>query len=488
MAESDRSPDSFFSRIQSMRRLLRMISIVVGVIVTMLAPTSYFFAGYRALVQEIEAESAWTALYVSQRDGILEMADLDGADDLNFLISSLNESHTFLSYDLRGLTELSIQGRVEDLAPPTISREWPIVVGTTSVGDVQVSASLVPLLIETGFMAVVGLLLGLAAWFGMKRMPERSLRHSLEVLSDAHSESRRYADEMNYAYEKLQIQYRLNEEIADELTKARDLALASAKSKSAFLANMSHEFRTPLNAIIGFSEMIRSRTGRQLSAEDMRKYADDIFESGHHLLGIVNDILDLAKIDAGKLKLEVSQVDLHRIIKDCQRILSKSADDTGVRIVVEQPDRELRFALADQMKVKQIILNLLANAIKFTHHDGEVVLSLSNEGDSEVAFVVSDTGIGMTEEGIAAALEPFQQLDNSLSRRFDGTGLGLPLTKSLVDLHGGRMNIQSSPGVGTEVTVVLPSIDPISVLLAAGPAINTNWGASEGRSRVRKAV
>ena len=474
MVDLDRSTDEFFRRIQSMRHTLRMIFVVICVVLTTLAAVGYFSVGLVVLRGELRSETTWSAMDLAEHATGFELSEASSADRLDSYVRNLQDSFAPLAFEIRNADAHVLHRSGNELPTPTISWVEPIIVGATTIGELEASASLEALLIETVCIVAAGLLSGALFWFAMKRLPERSFEHSLKILSDVHSQSKRYAEEMNHAYEKLQVQYRLNEEITDELKRARDMAVASAQSKSAFLANMSHEFRTPLNAIIGFSEMMSSQCGQHLTAEDMRKYANDIFESGHHLLGIVNDILDLAKIDAGKLRLEMTPVDLYRVVNDCRTILSKSAEDTGVRIVVDQPEQDVRYALADQLKVKQIILNLMANAVKFTHEGGQVSLSLSNEGVSDVAIVVTDTGIGMTEEGIAAALEPFQQLDNSLSRRFEGTGLGLPLTKSLVDMHGGWMNIQSSPNVGTTVTVILPSIDPISVLVAAGPATNAN--------------
>ncbi len=240
-----------------------------------------------------------------------------------------------------------------------------------------------------------------------------------------------------------------------ELRAARDRAEHASKAKSTFLANMSHELRTPLNAVLGFAEIIKGQYFGPLGDSRYGDYAADIYASGKHLLDVINDILDLAKIEAGQLKSGEEDVDVGEIMTACQRLMADAARDAGVRLEIAVPAAPITLR-ADGVRLKQILLNLLSNAVKFTPSGGIVSASTRRDGDGEFVFTVSDTGIGMRPEDIERAMQPFQQIDSSLARRYEGTGLGLTLTRSLTELQGGTFTLDSLPDCGTTATVRLP--------------------------------
>lgn len=228
------------------------------------------------------------------------------------------------------------------------------------------------------------------------------------------------------------------------------------------MARLSHDLRTPLNAIIGFSEVMASEMFGPVGNAKYKDYAGNIHESGRHLLDIINDILDVSKIEAGQLVLTEEEVDLEDLLQASLRLVRERAMTGTVTVAVSCPPHLPRLR-ADLRRLKQVLLNLLSNAIKFTLPGGSVTAGLDRKPGDGLSIHVTDTGIGMTEEEITIAMTPFRQVDSGLARRQDGTGLGLPLTKALVALHDGCLSIRSSPGEGTTVTVWFPEsrlIDP----------------------------
>ncbi len=245
--------------------------------------------------------------------------------------------------------------------------------------------------------------------------------------------------------------------LAEEKTRrALDLAEAGNRVKAEFLATMSHELRTPLNAIIGFSEIIKDEIYGPTGHASYKEYAADIHSSGTHLLSIISDILEFSKIEAGKLQLSETIVNLRSILETSIRIIEARAQQGAVKLNIELP-ADLPRLKADETRLKQIVINLLSNAVKFTPSGGTVRLSATADQKDGCRFVVSDTGIGMAPEDIPLALAPFGQIESQLSRRFEGTGLGLTLAKTLVEAHGGLLTLESAPNVGTTVTVSLPA-------------------------------
>ena len=240
---------------------------------------------------------------------------------------------------------------------------------------------------------------------------------------------------------------------AEELTVARDAAEQSSRAKSAFLANMSHELRTPLNAVIGFSQLI----GRDAAPTDAKRieYARDIEHGGQHLLGLINDILDFSKAEAGELEIDDDDLLLNDVLDFSVRMMRPQAERANVSLTVTDPAAAF-FVGADQRRMRQIILNLLSNAIKFTPPGGTITAGLGECGGGAVELVVRDTGIGISDADRERVFQPFFQVDAEMTRRHEGTGLGLPLTKRLIELHGGTLKLDSALGAGTAVHVVFP--------------------------------
>jgi signal transduction histidine kinase len=217
---------------------------------------------------------------------------------------------------------------------------------------------------------------------------------------------------------------------------------------------MSHELRTPLNAIIGFSEVLREGLAGELNPKQ-REYSGEIFNSGQHLLLLINDILDLSKIEAGKMTLELEKVNLHLLLESCLAIVREKAMVHGIALNA-RVEAGLGEAMVDVRKFKQIVYNLLANAVKFTPDGGRVLLEAQGIPSGQLEISVSDTGIGIAEKDLPRLFAPFEQLDSSLARKYEGTGLGLSMVKRLAELHGGSVGVRSELGRGSRFTVRIP--------------------------------
>jgi signal transduction histidine kinase len=228
------------------------------------------------------------------------------------------------------------------------------------------------------------------------------------------------------------------------------------RAKGDFLANMSHELRTPLNAIIGFSEILSGQHLGPLNNERYLEYSSDIHSSGLHLLSIINDVLDMSKIEAGKLDIHEEEVDIRQLLANSVRMVRERAREQQVDLIAESDDPH-HTIFADERAMKQCLLNLLSNAVKFSNVGGQVTIEARIDDENRTVLTVTDHGIGMTEEEQERALQPFGQAHSSTTRTFGGTGLGLPITQGLVEAHGGTLVINSRPGEGTSVTVTLPS-------------------------------
>ena len=269
--------------------------------------------------------------------------------------------------------------------------------------------------------------------------------------------SRKNEEQLQAVVEKLEQSRQQQTVLARKYEMAKIRAEAANHAKSEFLANMSHELRTPLNAINGFSEIMASEMFGPLGHPRYKEYSGDILSSGQHLLSLINDILDMSKIEAGKMQMRFEPVSIDEVVDDTLRLVRQRADKAGLKMRTHLPT--LPEVEADFRALKQILLNLLTNAVKFTPQGGTVTVSAAVTEDN-IHLSVTDTGIGIPEKALTRLAKPFEQVENQFSKSKEGTGLGLALTKSLIEMHNGRLEIDSEVGKGTTVHVILPITQP----------------------------
>ncbi len=240
------------------------------------------------------------------------------------------------------------------------------------------------------------------------------------------------------------------------LRQAKEQADAANRAKSEFLGTMSHELRTPLNAIIGFTDIMKEEVMGPIDNPHYRSYIADIHFSSTHLLTLINEILDATKAEAGKLELQEEVFDLREVIREVVRVSGPSIEKAGLTVGIDLPS-DLPLLRADGGKTRQVLFNLIGNSVKFTPAGGRIEIRGRFDSRTGVAVIVADTGIGIAPEDLSRVLEPFVQVDSSLSRRHPGTGLGLPAVKRIMELHHGSFDLQSSVGSGTTATITFPA-------------------------------
>jgi two-component system cell cycle sensor histidine kinase PleC len=253
-------------------------------------------------------------------------------------------------------------------------------------------------------------------------------------------------------------------ELNRKYVKEKERAEAANQAKSEFLANMSHELRTPLNAIIGFSELMQQRLFGPLGSDRYDEYAGDINSSGKYLLGVINDILDMSKIEAGQFSMEREAIDLCPLIRETVRVVSLQA--AAKAITVETNIADALTLVADRRAIKQIVINLLSNAVKFTGQGGRISLRARNASGALI-LTIEDNGCGIPKQALSKLGRPFEQVQNQFSKNHNGSGLGLAISRSLAELHGGALKIRSTEGAGTIVSVRIPLKKPVRQLKAA---------------------
>jgi signal transduction histidine kinase len=296
----------------------------------------------------------------------------------------------------------------------------------------------------------------LANWWGIARlMSLGALGCSISIAIAGFAFGRQWKQQAMLAHTRAELRRQADRTVAFEaLETAKEAAEAADRTKSEFLATMSHELRTPLNAVLGFSELMVREIFGPLGDHRYRDYAQDIHSSGSHLLSIVNEVLDLSKLAAGKLELVEGWINVREIVHSACRLIRPRIDRAELSLTVKMPPDDL-LAYADKRLLKQMLLNLLSNACKFTPPGGGIECVVSTD-DAGMTFAVVDTGVGIAAEHLDRVVRPFVQVDSSISRRHEGTGLGLALVAAMAELHGGRLRLDSKVGTGTTAAVVLP--------------------------------
>ena len=335
-----------------------------------------------------------------------------------------------------------------------------------AVGRIEGTQSIWPIVADTGWPLVLGLICGVALLLALRTLPLRALDRTLSHLEESQHALEERVRELQLAKTELEGRSDALKRTVSELSEARDRAEAANKAKTVFLANMSHELRTPLNAIIGFSEVIKREMFGAVGIPKYRAYAEDIHNSGKHFLSLINDLLDISRAEAGKIAFTDDTVELGELVERALLLAGRGRGPTHVELINEiSPHGNL--VTVDARRLTQVLVNLLTNAFKFTPEGGVVRVSSDRNPNGGVSVTVEDTGIGMAASDIPKALTVFGQVDNVFTRKADGAGLGLPLSKSLIEAHGGTLTVESVLGKGTRVTFTLPP-ECIATVRASG--------------------
>ncbi len=420
--------------------LIEKLAIVLAIVIALVPLLVFAFLDYRKLTEVAEYKAAISANTVARyayRNGALwkyaghrlpEFLERETPDD---------ETHQTL-LDINGdiLAEAG-----PDTLRPALTTTVPVTESGRTIAYVSIRVPLTNVIHDIATFSFFTI--GIAALFYvfLRSVPLRALRKNALSLEETESSLRQ--------------QIELTQKALNTANEQRFQAESAGHAKSEFLTHMSHELRTPLNAIIGFSDLISGGYLGDLPAK-YKEYADDINVSGKHLLDLVNEILDMAKIENGQQQLMLSPTSGVSLSTECIRLMTDLASRKNIKISLIQSESELEPTMLDRIRVRQILINLLSNAVKFTPDGGSVTCEIKYTFDDRLTFIIRDTGVGMTESEIKIALKPFQQVERNASHAAQGTGLGLPLAEALTRLHDGSFDIHSQPGIGTRVTVTFP--------------------------------
>lgn len=444
------------------RRTLRRLTLVVTAVVLFSIPALFALAGIRALQEHAMLDAAVTA------DRVADHAMTSGADwqqASRGLREVLDHTPTMGVETERTLTGADggvVIGPANPISRPVLQSRAPVVLDDTRLGEIVVAVSLRGILFETALVFGFATLIAVGLHLVIDRVALRALRQALDHLQAALRERDQALQETSDAVALLGRQNARLKSTSEELSRARDAALAADRSKSMFLAAMSHELRTPLNAIIGFSEVMARQLYGPIGHQKYRDYSADIRASGDHLLALIDDVLDLSRVEAGKLSLRREPLDVLEHVEGCCRLLDGRAVEAGIELQHAAVHAVEPTILGDRVRFRQILLNLLTNAVKFTERGGRIRVETETGPDRTVTVRIIDTGIGMSSVDLERIFRPFERVDVGTARPTEGAGLGLALSRALVREHDGELHISSVPGQGTTVTLSFPG-------LAGGP-------------------
>ena len=438
-----------------LQRRMKQVAAIFAV-TTLLAISGLFFGfGYFGEVTHVRIEAVRAAELISvqaredstgwalNRRQLGEVVASSHADEFEVWYEVLDWNHAVIASAGRYPTPLAIVGSAD------------ITDGAAVVGTVRIARNPHGLYQFTLIGLALGLMLSGCVMVVLWVLPARALDKAVERADRYRLALEDRITELEMTRDMLEKQGAELSQTADNLFHAREKERRANKAKSEFLANMSHELRTPLNSIIGFSEMVKLQAIGPVQNERYLEYAGHIHDSGKHLLDLINDMLDLAKVESGKLELEEEVVDFARVYEGCRALLQHRIAGNNLQVALVLPD-DPPLLRADERKIRQILFNLLSNAIRHTPSGGRITTAVYTHPETGFVFSIIDSGTGMAPEDIPKALEPFGQVGDPMVKGQEGTGLGLPLTKALVELHGGTLEIASQLGLGTTVTVRMP--------------------------------
>lgn len=440
------------------RRTLRRLTFYVTAVVMISIPALFGAAGFRALHERAVLEASVTA------ERLVDFALAAGSDwteargGAQGAMNIVPTVGTEIERTLIGPEGKILIAPQQPVDGPTLTARAPVVVYGRRTAEVLVAVSLRPILAETALVTLFAALVAAGLYLVIDRVALRALRQALDHLQSALRERDRALEEGRTALSQLARQNARLKTASEELARARDAALTADRSKSMFLAAMSHELRTPLNAIIGFSEVMARQLYGPIGHEKYRDYASDIRASGDHLLALIDDVLDLSRVEAGKLTLRREPLGVVEQMTSCCRLIQGRADDSGISLHLDAADDAEATILGDRVRFRQILLNLLTNAVKFTDRGGTVRIGVDLSNPRSVVIRITDTGIGMSEQDLERVLRPFERGDVRTSRPTEGAGLGLALSRALVRKHDGTLHIASAAGRGTTVTLSFPRL------------------------------
>ena len=443
--------------IAMVRLSLRRLSFAMIALVLLSIPSLFAAVSVRALHEHVVLDAAVIAERVAEH--VLSAgSQWRQAADLGQVLGIAPSRGLQIERTLVGPEGGLLIAPPDAVARPVMRVRAPVTADGAQVAEVVVAVSLRSTLIETALVLAFSALLTIGLYLVIDRVALRALRDALDHLQTALRQRDQALQETSETLTMLGRQNARLKTTSEELSRARDAALSADRSKSMFLAAMSHELRTPLNAIIGFSEVMARQLYGPIGHDKYRDYAADIRASGDHLLALIDDVLDLSRVEAGKLTLRREPLDVAEQVEACHRLIQGRAADAGIDLQLSPRHAYDTVILGDRVRFRQILLNLLTNAIKFTERGGRVRIETDAVAGGKVTVRIADTGVGMSEIDLERVFRPFERVDVGTSRPTEGAGLGLALCRALVREHDGNLHIASMPGQGTTVTLTFPRL------------------------------